>query len=261
MEILVGREPGKARLLITCGDKTATIGTEGTVPNGVSRTRHCVIHYNSDNDIVVENGKPENVTYVDGAEIEKKSATINSRIELGRCRYAIDIKSVLAAVKSAVKPMASNPQVNAGGQKPTASAQEPPTFSLRVLEPVWEKYDKDIMDMQIQQAKSQNKMRLQGLLSMSATFLALLQLNDYPVISILRFVLMGGALVFAAYSFWKSGQTDNLFIVKKKERDNRLQKDYTCPNPACKVPKGFMPFSQLKYQPGCPHCKCKYVYK
>ena len=80
--ILVGKEPGNGRLFVSVKingqPKTAAIGEMNSVPNSVSRckpaenTAHCKIEVDATGNLIVTNLKPQNVTYVNGAEIVSK---------------------------------------------------------------------------------------------------------------------------------------------------------------------------------------------
>ena len=89
--ILVGKEPGNGRLFVSVKingqPKTAAIGEMNSVPNSVSRckptenTAHCKIEVDNSENITVANLKPQNVTYVNGAEIVSKKVKQNGMLK------------------------------------------------------------------------------------------------------------------------------------------------------------------------------------
>lgn len=253
MEILIGREPVNSRLLVSVGGKATALGTNGSVPNSVSRhingSAHCVITYNSDNDISIKNVKEQNITYVDGNEIQSKKITLSSKVELGNTHFIVNVQQIVNAAKqlAGVAPAPPKPGSNA---KPA----DVKTFSLRPLEQIWDTYEKDILDLQVEQAKKATQSRLQGILSMSATLCAFL-----PVPDVLRFVILAAALTCAVVCFWQGAKTSDIFAVKKNKRDKQFQQDYVCPNPACKCFKGNVPYISLRNMPNCSVCKCNYT--
>lgn len=158
MEIIIGREEGARRLHCIVGEREFYVGQAGTVPLSVSR-RHCKVSVNG-SDISIENIKDQNITFVDGNQIIRKAITPTSRVQLGEEKFLVPLQQILKLA-----------DVSTGDVD--GSQKEVPTFSLKPMKTVWEEYDKRRMEIQNNAAKSANKQRLQGILSMSGMCLAL----------------------------------------------------------------------------------------
>ena len=106
--ILIGKEPGQGRLAIVVDGKAGVLGTVGCVPNCVSRCKdglaHCKITVAQDGSMTITNLKEQNVTFVNGAAVVSKKIAVNSRVQLGKDRYYIDVKTVLQAAAKLVGP-------------------------------------------------------------------------------------------------------------------------------------------------------------
>lgn len=187
MEIIIGREEGARRLHCIVGGREFNIGQAGAVPLSVSR-RHCKISVNGSN-ISIENIKAQNVTFVDGNQVVSKGITSNSRVQLGEERFLVPLQQILqlAGVSAA------------NGVDPQ---KEAPTFSLKPMKTVWEKYDNRRMKIQNDAAKSANKQRLQGLFSMFGMCLGFIPGID-PTI---RIIIIVAALSIGIYFFtrWRN---------------------------------------------------------
>ena len=234
MEIIVGREAINNRLSLSVGMKKTAIGENNSVPNTVSRS-HCKIFVDEKGGIVLSNLKEENITCVDGSEIMSKRIKDTDKVTLGRDNYPIEVKAIVDAARKLI-------------------AADHLVFSLQPLEEVWNTYEKDLLDMQVAQAKRANKQRLQGILSLCATVCAFIQ-----ALNVLRFVILALALICAIYFFWQENKIGGIFAVRKSERDKRFQNDYVCPNPECKCFKGNTPYITLKNTKSCSVCSCKYT--
>lgn len=242
--ILIGREPINSRLRIALDGKIANIGQMHSVPDCVSRCvpaegkAHCSITIDTNGRLKIKNLKSANTTCVNGVQVIEKSINLQDTLSLGCDGYIISVQTIIETAKKFVT--AESPDL---------------TFSLRPLESVWNQYDKDILDMQVEQAKAANRSRLIGILSMSSMFLMFIPLEG-GFISTCRPILIGGALLFSVYLYW---QGRNLFVLKKRERDAQFAKEYVCPNPECDHYKGPQPYNTLKTMTMCPVCKCKYT--
>ncbi len=117
--ILVGKEPGNGRLFVSVKingqPKTAAIGEMNSVPNSVSRckpaenTAHCKIEVDATGNLVVTNLKPQNVTYVNGAEIVSKKVKSNGMIELGKDRYSVSVNTIIETASKIVATVIPTP--------------------------------------------------------------------------------------------------------------------------------------------------------
>lgn len=240
MEIIIGREEGARRLHCIAGGREFNIGQAGTVPLSVSR-RHCKISVNGSN-VSIENIKEQNVTFVDGNQIFSKGITQSSHIQLGEDKYPVPLQQILQLVGAST--------VNGGD-----FSKELPTFSLKPMKTVWEEYDCRRMKIQNDAAKSANKQRLQGILSMLGMCLGFIPGLD-PAI---RIVIIIAALSIAVY-FFVRGSIGTTVQQQLHDLDDEYAKKYKCPNPACGRPFGAIPYRNIEYNKQCLACGCKYTH-
>lgn len=240
VEAVIGKEEGQHRLLVKVGPKAFTIGSPQSVPNSVSRT-HCSLTVDFSEDtkrtvtqMKIKNIKSQNITYVDGHEVESKSIKETSVIQLGYERYNMNLQNVIDGMRKIIGP----------GQE---------YYPISHLEKIWQEYDEEKLKISDSSAKLANKQRLQGLLSMSAMFIGFIPGID----QIVRGIIIAAALVVGVYLFIK-GSSGSTIQRKMHDLDNEFIKKYTCPNPSCNHFIGNIPYDVLKQNVGCPYCKCKY---
>lgn len=146
MEIIIGREAQSNQLLVIADGKAYRLDVGGKVPQSVSRynhqdgTAHCRIVICTGG-MRVENLNEMNVTYVNGEEVESSKISLSSVIELGDDQFRINLPKILKLI---------------GYQ---------PTYSIKHLRRVWERYDKALLRLQLEDKKKQNQQKLQGILS------------------------------------------------------------------------------------------------
>ncbi|MDO4949766.1 MAG: FHA domain-containing protein [Bacteroidales bacterium] len=232
MEVIIGREEKGQRLHLAVGDKHAYMGTPGCVPKTVSRM-HCKLTFQEEGKYVLENLKLENVTYVNGNLIAKKTVREADRLELGSDRYAVKVGDVVAEVRKLT----------------------PQELSLAHLKAVWEQYQDDKLAMQIQQSRSAAIQSVSGILSMLSIACGFIP----GVSNVLRIVFYGLALVLSVYFMVCRYKNADKYPKQLKALDDRLHHDYVCPNPACGRFLGYMPYEDLvKSQKKCPICQAVY---
>lgn len=236
MEIIIGREEGARRLHCVAGGREFNIGAAGSVPLSVSR-QHCKLTVNG-SDITIENIKVQNITFVDGNQIVSKTISATSKVQLGEERFLIPLQQIL--------------QLATGGKM---GAPEVPTFSLKPLKSVWEEYDRRKMEIQNNAAKSANKQRLQGILSMLGMCVGFIPGIDQTV----RIVIIVAALAIAVYFFIKGSMNESV-QQQLHDLDEEFAKKYKCPNPKCGKPFGAVPYRNIEYNKQCFACGCKYTH-
>ena len=238
MEIIIGREEGARRLHCVAGGREFNIGAAGSVPLSVSR-QHCKLTVNGNN-ITIENLKAQNITFVDGNQIFCKSISATSKVQLGAERFLIPLQQILQLATGAP----------GGAQQP-----EIPTFSLKPLKTVWQEYDDRRMEIQNNAAKSANKQRLQGILSMLGMCIGFIPGIDQTI----RIVIIVAALAIAVYFFVK-GSMDATVQQQLHDLDEEFSRKYKCPNPKCGKPFGAIPYRNIEYNKQCFACGCKYTH-
>ena len=137
MEILIGRDADEDVLAMLVDGKRMK-DSKQPVPNSVSRlkpdeyTAHCRIGIKGSK-ITITNLNPNNVTYVDGEPV--KSAVIDNTniVCLGVDQFRLDVRYLLKKL-GYVAPV-----------------------SIKHLRKVWDRYDSQLLDMQVEQQRQANK--------------------------------------------------------------------------------------------------------
>lgn len=242
MEVLLGREADTCQLSVVVNGKVGRLDVGGSVPNTVSRyikdegSAHCRIMISTNGKMSIENLNSRNVTFVDGVAVDGPTRITNgSIVELGMDQYRVDIRKLIKAI----------------GYKPT--------YSLAPLEKVWNRYDRDLLDLQLEQQKKQNQQRLQGLLSSCGMLLAIIPsvIPSIPIPDWVRLVVLVSALGLGVYFYRRGSQVSETFVMKKRDLDAKFRKRYVCPNPKCSHFLGFQPFDSIADRKQCPYCDCK----
>lgn len=239
IEAILGREQSTRRLLVKVGGKAFPVGMPNSVPKSVSRT-HCKIIIDG-RKIKVVNLKPnDNVLYVDGHEVESKSITENSRLQLGEDCYDVDLKYVIAGIRKL------------GGENPPPP---PPAkeYSVLPLKEIWEEYESTRLEMQLAEGKKSNIQKLGGICSSCGILFMFIE-----GMGNLRFVLTGISIVIALVFFIRGMSSSSSLVLRLSKLDKEFRKRYVCPNEKCKHFVGNIPYDVLRTNTKCPYCGCKY---
>ena len=241
--ILIGKEPGHGRLLISTTvngqPKTSVLGEIGSVPNSVSRclptqgAAHCKITVDKDGAMTLTNLKPQNATYVNGAEIVSKHITTDSNVALGKDLYSLDVKAVVEAAKQLLP-------------------EKPKEYSLLPLKGVWENYNNQLKAMRIRQRNIGLLSSMPIMFSMIGGLIA----GVMPEIREYALVFTGIAVVIMVYGFYK--RFTDKSIEEQEQLTEQFQNQYICPNPKCRHFMGNQPYNILRQHTNCPYCKCKF---
>lgn len=225
MEIILGRDAATNRIKALCNGQVKYYGSQGSVPNDVSR-EHCSITIN-DKTVVIKNIKATNVTYVNGVDISSKSVTDNDKVELGQSRYVLPIKDILNDNKEA-------------------------TCDIAKLQQIWNDYEQTLLKYQISERKFSTARSCVGLVTMGAMICGILLERSF--IYILLYVL---AIVISAVFAYVAYKKASQIPVKMVELKRDLQKNYVCTN--CGHFMGFIDAEILKQNKSCSHCKAKFT--
>lgn len=241
MVIIIGRDE-KTSCLALLIDGNRAIDSKQILPNTVSRlkldeksgqwTGHCRLSMKEDV-MKITNLNPQNATYVDGDEIESsKKIDFHSIVELGADQYRINIKKLLKDI-GYVQPV-----------------------SIKHLKRVWERYDRELLKLQVEQQKAANQQKLQGLISQASVLCVIIPsvIPSIPIPGMIRVLLVIGALALGIYFYIKGSKTDESFVMKKRELDDRFKEDYVCPK--CGYFFGYTPYDNLTYKKNCPNPDC-----
>lgn len=261
--ILIGKEPGLCRLLVSVDGKTVAIGSPGSVPNSVSRCKvaegvaHAKITVDKDGEMLLTNMKSENVTYVNGTEIVSKRIQPSSAVELGKDRFRINLAVVIEAARKLVPGKAPEPKK---------------VFNIKHLERVWNDYQEELRRINERTRKQQLNARLPMFFTMGGgaiSFVLSFVLGDsYKTeIQILSGVLVVVGVILLVQSFI-NGKKNNPVEEREKALE-KFQDDYVCPNPDDGKFLGNISYKLLKKQfknPKdqkiyCPYCGCEFIEK
>lgn len=244
VEAVIGKEEGQHRLLVKIGQKAFVVGNPQSVPNSVSRS-HCSLSVEYSDDpsrkvtkIKIQNLKPQNITYVDGQEVESKGIHESSHVQLGFDRYSMDLQQVVNGMRKFL---------------PAAPPPAPEEFSLLKLKAVWEEYDSAKMELQLAEQKKNNFRGLGGILSGAGILFMFV-----PSLGVIRYIATGLSVLIGIVFFIRGMNTSSSLTVKLHDLDEEFRKRYVCPNPECRHFLGQIPYDVLRQNKGCGYCKCKY---
>lgn len=121
---------------------------------------------------------------------------------------------------------------------------------------VWERYDRALLKLQVEQQKAANQQKLQGLISQASVLCVIIPsvIPSIPIPGMIRVLLVIIALLLGVYFYIKGTKTDESFVIKKRELDERFKDDYVCPK--CGYFFGFIPYDNLMYKKNCPNPNC-----
>lgn len=235
--ILIGRDEETSCLGMMIQGKWVK-DTSCILPDSVSRLihdenrAHCRLTI-QDNVIKITNLNPKNVTYVDGKEI-KKTTIIDkhSIVELGVDQYRLRVNKLLKDIDYV------------------------PSVSIKHLKRVWDRYDRSLLKLQVQQQKAANQQKLQGIISQASILCVLIPsiIPSIPIPGVVRVILVAAALALGVYFYIKGSRTGDSFVIKKRELDERFKEDYVCPR--CGYFFGFTSYENLEYKKNCPNPDC-----
>lgn len=230
IEAIIGRQHGTNCLLMIIQGKGYPLCDNGAVPKTVSSS-HCRLVVDDNGTWKLSNIKAELDTFVDGIQIDTKQVNPNSRVELGANHFVLNMHKVKAILDKI----------------------QPPVYSLRPLEEIWNRYDQKKMEMQNREMKIANLQRLQGALSMTAMLLGFI-----PELGIFRWIIIGAALLIAIFFFIRGTQVSNALPTKLKKLNEDFEREYICTNPTCPRFMGYRSYHQIQHDIGCPLCHCRY---
>ncbi len=252
--ILIGRESAQGRLLVAISGSSMTVGGTNSVPSSVSRCKpaeniaHCKISIDQSGNMVIANIKPQNVTYVDGLQVESKKITEHSTIALGRDKYSVSVHLILEAASKLVptSPSPSQPAIQS-----TASKK---VYNISHLEHVW-------IDTQDKRRKIQSTQRRINLIRSGCGIFTMCAMPCIYFLGPIGYVLTAIGIIGNIYSFVGLKGGDPSLELERISED--MQDRYVCPNPDCNKFLGNMSYKLIKrqYSMHCPYCKCEYVEK
>ena len=239
--ILLGREPGNARLLVAITDlpKGAMLGMAGSVPGSVSRCQpdlgkcHARIDVDPNGQMTVTNAKPENATYVNGNRIMSRHLNPADTVELGEDRFRLPLNKVFEAAGKLVDLL-------------------PKKFDISHLEGVWNELQDYLRTMKAKQKKV-------GMIRTGCGIFTMCAMPCMFFFGPIGYVLTGIGIIGNIYSF--IGLKNDHSAEDLERFNEEFQDRYVCPNPDCQKFLGNMSYKLIKKQYGmhCPYCKCEYT--
>ena len=231
MDLIVGRDGQTSQLNVAVGQKIYRFFAPGSVPTGVSR-QHCIITVHDQGKYTVRNIKTTNVTYINGMEIEEKTATDEDRIELGHSRYLLNLSSILGTIM------------------PKQQVQE--AIDITPLQSIWDDYISQDLKLQ----KHQKNIGLLSSVPMGFTMLGGVITGICDPLRPYAIVFTVIALTIMVYGFYKRYTDDTL--EKRQQIKLDFQQKYVCPNKKCHHFLGNTPYLSLKEKGCCPYCKIRF---
>lgn len=233
MEIIVGRD-GNQKIKIT--------------DNSVSR-KHCRITKNADGTYTIEN-LSQNGTKVDGRDIIRATAGLNSIIQLGN-RFSTTIEELVGDMFSKSSSRGNFDSIANSSQEASKQQPEVKTFNISHLQRVWD----DFNQTNIEKADQQRKINL------TRTGLGIFTMCAMPTIFFFGpagYVLTAIGILGNIYSF--VGLKNSETAEDRQRRQDEFDDAWVCPNPECGRTLLAKNYKMLvRNHQSCPYCKCKYV--
>lgn len=225
MKIQIGRDLSTSKLRLTNGEKSV-LTDRADVPLTVS-PEHCEIDV-EDNCIKLRNLDINNYTYVNGQAVEAKTIQKTDKVELGTDRYPFDWKSLDGIL--------------------------PPMADIRPLRNVWDSYEQQNIDLQIDERRFNTLRSITGLITMVAIALSIATGGRSP-----WYLLLYGVAITASLIFFVKAYRDAAKIPQKRqELTKKFQHDYVCPH--CGRFLGNQSYDILTQNTCCPYCKTKFIH-
>lgn len=227
MEIILGRDPEKGQLKVIIGQQSKNVGPLNAVPKTVSRL-HCSLTTEEGGQFRLKNLKMQNVTFVNGIEVENKLVNKNDVVELGAEHYQLNWDLIEQSI--------------------------PKRFDITHLETVWNDYNKATLALSIKQNKFNAIKAGTGLittLGLGASAAGIIEGRTNAYFYAAAGIL---SLVFLIKTY-----IDGAKVPKERQRLlENFQHDYVCPNPKCRKFFGNQAYEQIKLFDQCPYCRSNF---
>ena len=132
--------------------------------------------------------------------------------------------------------------------------QEPKveTVDIRSLKKVWDKYEKDNLELDIAERKFNAARSATGIITMLAIACSVI-LGHTPIYIALYALAIGISVIFTIQAYNKSTEVPQLRKGIKKKFEN----DYKCPK--CSHFMGYQGYDIMTQNDACPYCKTKFI--
>ncbi len=236
MKIIIGREEQGSRLhLVSYNDqgqmtKDICHGQQQSVNQSVSR-QHLSLTLNDDGSFTLENLKMQNITFVNGMQVNRTRVTKDDRIEMGHERYLFDW--------AAIKPLL------------------PKIHDARPLKQVFEDYDQQIANLNKRQQVFNAMRGGTSILTMGAIAVGFIFGRDGGF-STLTAILYGLALFASLFFTVKSFIDASKLPAQRKRITDEFRQHCVCPNDECRHFLGNYQFYD-NLPKKCPHCQTQFI--
>ena len=223
MEIIIGRDTNKGKLLLTVDGNDQPTAIFGVPPS--VETAHCKLTI-VNGQMRLKNLDINNYTYVNGQSIESKAVTQNDQVMLGTNGFLLDW--------NLLKPFTP--------------------IDIRPLQKVWEDFEQQNIQIQIEDRKFNALRSATGIITMLAIALSIATGGK----SMLYIILYGIAIVISLICFIKAYRDSSKLPQKRQELNKKFQRDYVCPN--CGHFMGNQSYDILAQNGSCPYCKKQFIH-
>ena len=229
--------------------ETIIIGRQGDQPlpitDGSVSRKHCKVIHQGDGRYIIENLSKYG-TKVDGKDIVRTTATLESKLQLGP-NYTATLGQLLKRGK--------NP-----GPGPAPDVRKVPAYDISHLKNIWDEFNETNIGNAAQQRK----------INMIRAGMGIFTMCTMPVIFILN--KFAESYVFIGYSLTAIGIIGNIYSLfgmknsetpeERQKRQDEFDAAWVCPHPPCRRSLQAKNFNMLvRNHKNCPFCKAKYVYR
>ena len=222
--IIIGRDTNTGQILLNGVGKSGTYGNN--VPKDISE-QHCRLDF-SQGKIRLKNLDINNYTYVNGQAVESKTISRNDTIALGTSRFPLSWEAIDAII--------------------------PPEADIRPLQEVWNEYERQNVQLQIDERKFNTLRSATGLITMVAIALSIATGGR----SVWYMVLYAIAIIASIVFFIKAYRDSSKMPQKRQELSRQFMHDYVCPH--CGRFLGNQPYHILAQNDQCPYCRVKFIH-
>ena len=222
--IIIGRDSNTGRLLLSGAGKSGTYGNN--VPQDICE-QHCRLDFN-EGSIRLKNLDINNYTYVNGQAVESKTITRKDRITLGTNLYPLPWEAIDAIV--------------------------PPEAFILPLQEVWNEYEHQNVQLQIDERKFNALRSATGVITMVAIALSIATGGR----SVWYMALYAVAVLVSIVFFVKAYRDSSKIPQKRQELIHQFQQDYVCPH--CGRFLGNQSYEVLAQNSQCPYCRVKFIH-
>lgn len=229
--------------------KEIIIGRRGNQKTPISdqsvSREHCKVTVHDDGTYTIEN-LSQNGTKVDGRDVIRTKATLNSRLQLGPTFTATLVELIGAPAKAPVS--APQPQQPTATQKPQKDGK---AFNISHLRKVWEDFNQANIDNAKQQRKVTQVRTGSGIATVGAAAAGVF-------LGPVGWVLTAAGIAGNVYSF--VGMKNAESPEERQKRQEEFDEAWVCPNPECHRTLPAKNYNMLvRNFKSCPYCHCKFV--